>query len=185
MQKSRQSRQKPVLRIPADVQRIPSRHALIGCSTRHHIVIIRPTYLDRIIDGRKQIECRISKLRKPPFETVATGDLLWFKLPSRAICAFAVAGSCHFHRLDDPTALRKFVRKYERRICAEPEYLEDATRWARYVSLIEIQSIVRIKPMPVRKSDQRAWVVLDQMPYPDMSIGGELSLRRSVKQRNE
>lgn len=139
-------------------------------STKHHIAIIQPIYLDRMLAGQKQIECRISKRRKPPYESVAPGDLIWFKLPSREIRAFSIAGSCDFHLLENPSELVGHIDRLNESICAEPNYLENAMRWARYLSLIEIQSVARINPMTVQKTDQRAWVVLDQIPFPGMSI---------------
>jgi len=142
-----------------------------GGSSRHHIVVVRPPYLEALLAGRKQVECRLSKLRRPPFESCAPGDLLWFKLPSRAICAFGVAGRCEFRRLVRGGELAAVVTLQAARICAEPGFFEDASRWARYVSLIEIRSIVRIRPMMVSKSDQRGWVVLDRLPFPGMAIG--------------
>ncbi|MBN2562739.1 MAG: ASCH domain-containing protein [Phycisphaerae bacterium] len=77
----------------------------------------------------------------------------------------------------DLAALR---REYGDLICAAAGFFEDAARWARFCSLIWIETVVLIQSMPVYKSDQRAWVVLDEMPWPGMRLSGG---RRRVRAR--
>lgn len=131
---------------------------------RHHLVLVRAKYLDLLMSGRKTIECRLSKFRRPPFEAVGHGDLLWFKLPSGPIRAVARTRSCEFHTLDAGDDLQSLMSKHSAGICADAEFLHGAAEWARYCSLIWIESIVGLGPMPVVKSDQRAWVVLNRAP---------------------
>jgi len=138
---------------------------------RHHLVVLRDEYFELLRSGRKQIECRMSAIRRAPFEAVAPGDLLWFKLPSRSVQAVATAGRCLFRQLHDPSELDGLVRRYGDLICAADGFFEGAAAWARYISLIWIETVVVIQPMLVHKSDQRAWVPLDQMPYPGMRLG--------------
>jgi len=137
---------------------------------RHHLVVLHSQYLDRMLDGRKRIECRLSKIRKPPFECVSPGDLLWFKPPSQPIRAFAVAGRCEFREIHEPDTMATMLARYENDICADPGFFADAPSWARFASLIWIQSVAAIRPMRIQKSDQRAWVALGQMPYPGMRL---------------
>jgi len=138
---------------------------------RHHLVVLRDEYLALLKSGRKQIECRMSRMRRAPFEAVAPGDLLWFKLPSRPVHAVATAGRCLFRELHDPSELSAIVRQHGDLICAADGFFEGAADWARYISLIWIETVVVMQPMPVYKSDQRAWVPHDQMPYPGMRLG--------------
>jgi len=140
-------------------------------NVRHHLVILRDEYLELMIAGRKRIECRLSAVRRPPFEAVSPGDLLWLKLPSRPIHAVATAGQCEFHALGAGTSLNTLLSKWSAQICAAEGFFEGASAWAKFASLIWIETVVVIRPMPVYKSDQRAWVVLDQMPSPQMRIG--------------
>jgi len=144
---------------------------------RHHLVVVRRPYLDLILSGVKRVECRLSRLRRPPFEAIAVGDLLWLKPPSHPIQALATAGRCVFHQLRQPAELADIVRDYGEMIRAEPDFFRDAARWAKYVSLIWIDTVFAITPLPFQKSDQRAWVVLDEMPRP---AGERRSLRESA-----
>lgn len=149
-------------------------------ASRHHLVVLRDEYLALLRSGRKQVECRLSTMRRAPFEVVAPGDLLWLKLPSRPVLAVATAGRCLFRELHRPSDLDGLVRRYGDLICAADGFFADAATWARYISLIWIETFVVMQPMPVHKSDQRAWVLLDQMPYPGMRLG-----RRSPGARSE
>jgi len=136
----------------------------------HHLVVLHERYLRLMLAGRKRVECRLSTVRKAPFKCVAPGDLLWMKLPSRDVLAVAVTGRCRFVSLNRPSDLTRLLKAYESRILAEPDFFRDAVAWARYASLIWIDSIVSLRPMPVVKSDPRAWVVLNRPPFPYMQV---------------
>jgi len=138
---------------------------------RHHLVVLQDEYLELMVAGRKRIECRLSTMRRPPFEAVSPGDLLWLKLPSRAVHAVATAGRCAFHELKSGSDLGMLLSQWSRQICAADGFFDGASTWAKFASLIWIETVVVIRPMPIYKSDQRAWVVLDQMPFPEMRIG--------------
>ncbi len=137
---------------------------------RHHLAIVRAKYLDLLLSGRKTIECRLSKIRRPPFEAVDGGDLLWLKLPSGPIRAVARARTCEYHRLESGDALQALMTRHSAGICAAPEFLDGADEWARYCSLIWIDAVVGLGSLPVVKNDQRAWVVLNRAPRPGQPI---------------
>lgn len=139
---------------------------------RHHLVIVRDQYLERLLDGRKRVECRLSAVERPPFRRVGRGDLLWLKLPSRPVVAVAAAGRTWFDTSSDGAALIQAVRRHEALIAPDDGFFDNAAGWARYASLIWIESVVAITPMPIHKSDQRGWVVLDGRPRPGMRVGG-------------
>ena len=144
---------------------------IAGQSMRHHLVVLREEYLSSILAGRKTVECRISTIRRPPYEAVSSGDLLWFKLPSREIRAIATVGRCLFRELRTPADLQALLDAYADEIRASEAFFEGAGQWARFASLIWIETVIAIGAMPIQKSDQRAWVVLDRMPSPGSRIG--------------
>ncbi len=82
----------------------------------------------------------------------------------------ATVGKCKFHGAPG-AALLRWVRRYESLICADDDFYRDAAQWARFASLVWIESVLTIRPMTVIKSDQRAWVTLDRPPRPNMRIG--------------
>lgn len=138
---------------------------------RHHLVVLQRQYLQRMAVGRKRIECRLSSIRRSPFQAVNPGDLLWFKVPSGPICGIGVAGPCHYHELAAPSELQKIVEPYRGMIQADADFFNGAEVWSRYLSLIRLEAFLSIRPMIVSKSDQRSWVVLEECPRPMMRIG--------------
>jgi len=135
----------------------------------HHLVVVRLIYLQRMLAGRKRIECRLSSIDRSPFHRVQSGDMLWIKVPSGPIRAVAWADRCEFHPLRSPDDWDRWVLSHRRGICPEREFL-DAASWARYASLIWIRRILPISPLRVRKSDRRAWVILGAPPTPGQLI---------------
>ncbi len=139
---------------------------------QHHLVVLHNQYLKLMLAGEKRIECRLSSAKRPPYKVVAHGDLLWFKLPSGPIRAVATAGECSFRMLNQPVGLARFIRPYADDIRAQAGFFESAAEWAKYCTLIWIETVVTIQPMSIRKADQRAWVVMDEMPWPGMHVTG-------------
>ncbi len=139
-------------------------------SRRHHLVVVHQCYLDGMLAGKKRVECRLSRLRKPPWQEVAPGDLLWLKPPSRPICALAVVGNCHYRTLDGDATLASVVAPFKQAIAVDDKFFHEAESWARFVSLIELKQVMALAPMRALKRDQRAWVVLDGPVRPGMRI---------------
>ncbi len=137
----------------------------------HHLVVLHSQYLDLLLSGKKQIECRLSSVRRAPFEAVSPGDMLWLKPPSKPVRAVAVAGKCSFRQLRNKNDLARFSNQHASMICAENAFFDKAEEWAKYLSLIWIETVVTISPMPIRKSDKRAWVVMSRAPWPGMRLG--------------
>lgn len=146
---------------------------------RHHLVVLHDHYLKLMLTGRKRIECRLSSVRRPPFKAVSPGDLLWLKLPSRPVRALATAGRCLFRELRSEADLVEFIDQHADHICAVDGFFKGAAEWARYVSLIWIETVVVIDSLPVYKSDKRAWVALDRMPVPGLRLGYGHSIART------
>lgn len=140
-------------------------------NAQHHLLVVRRPYLDLLLTGRKRIECRLSTMRRPPYECVRSGEVLWLKQPSGPIRGLAVAGRCEYHALDGcGRDLAEIAARHRDAIRAEDGFFVDAAGWARYVSLIWIDRIAAIAPLTIVKRDQRAWVVLAAPPMPGMPI---------------
>jgi hypothetical protein len=137
---------------------------------RHHLVVLHRRYLDLLLDGRKRVECRFSKIKRPPYEAVAPGDLLWLKLPSGPVEAVARAAECRFQTLRSGEDVRRIQRAHGDAISAPDEFYVEAASWARYCTLIWIETVLAIRPMTVYKPDQRAWAVLGRAPRPGMRV---------------
>jgi hypothetical protein len=129
-----------------------------------------------MLAGRKSIECRLSSVCKAPFKAVSPGDMLWLKPPSQPIRAVARAGACRFIRLTDSNDVLQIAAQHGRQISAPAAFFESARAWAKFASLIWIESVVSLAPLSIIKRDQRAWVVLDGPPRPGKSISPAASL---------
>lgn len=148
---------------------------------QHHLVIVREPYLKLLLSGRKRIECRLSTIRRAPFEAVAPDDLLWFKLSSGPVQAVAVVERAESRTSDTGADLVRWVKSHDRLIHAEPAFYDDAVEWVRFATLVWLKAVIAIRPMRISKTDQRAWVALKSAPRPGMQIGSATNVALSAK----
>lgn len=55
----------------------------------YHLAILKKEYLDKILDGSKKVELRLTKTAVPPFGCTAVGDILFLKESSGPVRAIA------------------------------------------------------------------------------------------------
>ena len=126
-----------------------------------HLSILKKTYLELILTGRKNIESRLTMTRKAPFDQIAAGDFIYFKLSSGPVCGTAtVKKIAQFSNLDKKE-IKRIEGRYNDQICGEPEYWRQKSQCG-YCLLIWLSDVKRIEPIQIEKSDMRAWVILDQ-----------------------
>ena len=124
-----------------------------------HLVILRKPYLDAILEGRKRIELRLYKTRRPTFGRVFAGDKLFLKISSGPVYATATVASVkHFDDLT-PEKILELKRRYNQGIGGSDEH------WLRKIDckfglLVWVRDPRTIKPVRINKRDWRAWVVL-------------------------
>ena len=147
----------------------------------HHLVGLRKAYFEPLMRGDKRIECRIGVTRKPPFDCVSPGDILWFKSPSGPIRALGRAGRCTFKKFASTSALTRYLKPYVRKIRAEPGFFDRLNPESKYASLIAIDCVVRMTPWVVRNRDQRGWVMLPTAPRPGERIKSKATRKRPGK----
>lgn len=140
---------------------------------KQHVAIFSPPFLDLILEGRKTIEGRFSKVRCAPFGVVNEGDTVFMKDsggPVRGL--FLVAKVESFGNLT-PEKLKELETRYSTFLCADadPEYWKKR-RVCRYATLLYIAEPRRFEqPFSFPKKDRRGWVVLDK-PILDTTHGG-------------
>jgi hypothetical protein len=137
--------------------------------TTHHLVVLHPEYLDLVLDGRKTIECRLSRRPIPPFRVVRVRDVLWLKESNGPIRGVALVTKARFASCENGLDLDRWRAAYEDRVLAGPAFWRRA-RGARFGSLIWLRGVCPLEPFTVRKSDRRAWVVLSEPPHPGARI---------------
>ncbi len=140
---------------------------------KQHVAIFSPPFLDLILEGRKTIEGRFSKVRCAPFGVVKEGDTVLMKDSGGPVRgSFIVAKVESFENLSSEK-LKDLEIRYSVPLCADadPQYWEKR-RACRYATLLHIaQSRPFEQPFPFPKKDRRGWVVLDK-PILDTTHGG-------------
>lgn len=126
-----------------------------------HLVILKKPYLNAIMEGRKRIELRLYKTRRPAFGRVFAGDKLFLKISSGPVCATATAASVkHFDNLT-PEKILELKRRYNRDIGGSDEHWLGKID-CKFGFLVRVRDTQSIEPVRINKKDWRAWVVLTQ-----------------------
>lgn len=125
----------------------------------NHLAILKKPYLDAILDGRKRIESRFSKIRRAAIGRVFVGDRLFLKVSSGPVCGTArVAAVENFDGLT-PQRMVEIREKYNSHILGSDEYWL-SKRDSKFGFLTWLEEIRRIEPVRIGKKDRRAWAVL-------------------------
>lgn len=142
---------------------------------KQHLAIFNPPFLDLILEGRKTIEGRFSKVRCAPFRVVKKGDIVLMKDSGGSVRgSFLVAKVESFDNLT-PEKIKELEAEYSAPLCADadPQYWEKR-RKCKYATLLHIAQPRRFEqPSPFPKKDRRGWVVLEKR---DKGIDQQLSL---------
>lgn len=140
---------------------------------KQHLAIFNPPFLDLILEGRKTVEGRFSKVRCAPFGVVKEGDTILMKDSGGPVRgSFLVAKVESFENLA-PEKLKELETRYSVPLCADadPHYWE-RRHAARFVTLLHVAKPYRFaQPFPFPKKDRRGWVVLDE-PVHGTTYGG-------------
>ena len=144
-------------------------------SVKHHLMIVKPRYIEPIITGRKTIECRLSRTLKPPFGCVERGDTLWLKASGGPIVATIRARRVSYVHPVTPDALDAILDQYGPSILAAPLFFEN-NRSARYGTIIHLSHVRHVQPIRIAKQDRRAWLRLLEPPR---DVGVTVRLERT------
>ena len=139
----------------------------------HHLAVLKPYHLRLILEGLKDIECRLSFQQAPSDDWVRVGDVLWLKDaggPVRAVVEVVRVRTIH---RPGPRGVRRLRRDFGPRIWAEQALYERMTHCGR-VTLLWLGQPSGFEPFWVRKSDRRSWVVLDGPLSPNQQIASGL-----------
>lgn len=131
-------------------------------SVRKHLAIFRTGAGEDILDGKKTIETRFSKMKIAPFGQISTGDLVYIKPAGTDIIGqFRVKKVIFYDGLDDGE-IGEIKEKYGEKIAADEAYWQRKAK-SVYGSLIFIGQVTRFitAPLKITKKDLRGWVVLD------------------------
>jgi hypothetical protein len=126
-----------------------------------HLAVMVEPFLGYLFDGSKTIESRFSARRIAPYEQVATGDLVLLKAGPVVGC-FGVS-TVTFLTLRDGQ-LQQVRDQYAEQIRVLGDQFWLARAEKRYATLLGVDTVRRLPPLPVTKRDMRGWAVLRRVP---------------------
>ena len=127
-----------------------------------HVAILKPGYIDAILEGRKTVESRLTKTKQPPHGKIVPGERLYLKASGGPFMATAIAGEVQSFSDLDLAAVHQLRKKYDEQICGDDAYW-DAKRDSKYATLIELTEVKPIATGPPYKvAYMKAWYVLDE-----------------------
>lgn len=118
-------------------------------------------YLDAILSGRKRIESRFTKTRRPAFGRVFAGDKLFLKVSSGPVCATAVADKVKNYENLTPEKILEIKQQYNSDIGGADEHWQSKMD-SRFGFLVWLRDVKPIEPVRIQKKDWRAWVILTE-----------------------
>lgn len=128
---------------------------------RDHLAVVHRRYLDLILEGRKTVESRLTRVRCEPFGKIDIGDRVYFKEQSGPIRAVATVGALRSHEGLTPGAIRRLRVEHNDQILGGRDYWA-LKRDARYAVLIWLSDVAQTEDWTVRpRLNGRGWLCLD------------------------
>ena len=127
----------------------------------YHLVILKKSYLDMILEGRKRIELRLYKTRHPAFGRVFAGDKLFLKISSGPVCATATVEAVKNFGNLTPGRILDLKKRYNHDIGGSDEHWQSKMD-CKYCVLVWLKDVKTIEPVRISKKDWRAWVILTE-----------------------
>lgn len=133
-------------------------HATAG-EMSQHLAILKSNYLSLVLAGAKTVECRLTRVKAPPFGCVRPGELVWLKESCGPVRGVAHVTDVAFFEDVDAECLRAIQSACGAAVAAPASF------WTHHgarlqCSLITLDGVLRVEPFRVPKRDPRAWVVL-------------------------
>lgn len=131
---------------------------------KQHLAIFTPPFLNLILEGKKTVEGRFSKVRCAPYGMVEVGDIVLMKESGGLVIgSFIVVKVESFENLTQEK-LKELETRYSEHLCAnaDPQYWQ-RRRACKYATLMHVAQTTRFeRPFPFPKKDRRGWVVIDK-----------------------
>ncbi len=129
-----------------------------------HLAILskKNKLLQKILSGEKTIESRWYKSKKPPFNTLKKGDIIYFKESGSPVTARASVKDIEAYDNLSPEKIKQIVLQYHKQLGVSPLYYEKLAG-KTFCMLIFLENAEKIPPFNVRKSYGSAWFSLDSI----------------------
>lgn len=131
-----------------------------------HVAILKREYLRMILDGRKAVESRLSKVNCPPHGLVSPGERLFFKASAGPFMATALAAKVEDHDDLTPDKIQALRDRWNPAVCGDDAYWQ-LKQHARFATFIRLQNVEVLEAGPVYKpQNMRAWYALPDTHNP-------------------
>lgn len=108
-----------------------------------HVAVLKPEYLDAILDGTKTVESRLSRVRCDPFSSIHVGERIYFKATGGEVLATALAAQVDFFPHLTPAKIASVRRAFAASVGAPDEYwrAKREARFATFITLAEVEPV--------------------------------------------
>jgi dephospho-CoA kinase len=124
-----------------------------------HLAVFVEPYLTHVLEGRKTVESRFSAVRCAPYHRVSRGDVVLLKASGGPVMGLCLVGQTWFYQLD-PRSWRTIRKEFTLALCAQDPAFWEIRQRAAYATLMQVENVRRIDPLPWTKRDRRGWVVV-------------------------
>lgn len=132
---------------------------------RYHLAIFTQPWLDLILDGKKTIDSRFTKVRCAPYGKIDAGDLVYLKESSGPVKGqFIVAKVETYQDLTSET-LHAINARYRHKIFVDSQFRGFWEKWlvSKYATLIHVENVIAYqKPFRYPRKGRTAWILLDE-----------------------
>ncbi len=132
---------------------------------QHHLAIFTQPWLDLILDGRKTIDSRLSKVRCAPHGKISAGDVVYMKESGGFVKGQFIASKVDTYENLTPEILRNINAQYRQEIFVDLGFQGLRDKWSdsKYATLIHVSNVITYqKPFPYPRKGRTAWILLDK-----------------------
>jgi len=126
-----------------------------------HLVILKRPYLDLILCGRKTLELRLTRARRPLCGRVSRRDRLLLKASAGPVCGLATVEDVKYYDNLTRERITEIRRRHGNQIGGNDTIWESMMD-CRSGFLVRLGDVRRIEPIRIYKKDSRAWILLKE-----------------------
>jgi hypothetical protein len=134
---------------------------IINYEVNIHLAIFSEPFLSYLLSGKKTLESRLSINRTSPFGKVYANDIVLIKKTGGEIYGLFRVDNVKFFSNINSEIIRKIDEEHGSKILwnLDPQFLISKSD-AKFLTLITIGMLIKIKPFETEKSDRTAWVTI-------------------------
>lgn len=133
----------------------------------NHIAVIWPKFIEAFLRGEKTVECRLTRVRCPPYGKIAPRDTVYIKERSGPMRAAATASRVEMFDGLTPERVDEIRLRFSKGINASEEFWamkRGVARWGTLIWLTDFRQAGQAPPHPPFHG--RGWMCLDGSHLP-------------------